>query len=138
MPSPPKISARESVWVELDGVQSTKIRLCVVMKADDPDYLFVVYGQSSGGSEAHVRFESGKPESRMLGAKQDTYFRQTNFEYVKRHKVRSVAGKCIGKRFIELEKLGQAAQLAGKIVIPVTMLKNPVPFVPPPEESSES
>jgi hypothetical protein len=107
--APQGIRPRECWWVKVDGVEVGKIRLCVVMRVE-PDFVQVIYGQGSPNSKvSNVEFLAGTREANVLGARQDTYFRETNVIFVKRARFQSKAGSCMPMKFIQLEKLIEVA-----------------------------
>lgn len=108
---PQTIAPRECWWVKLDGVESTKKRLSVVIRIE-PDFIQVIYGQSSPDPNVgNVEFIAGTKEANVLGCHQDTYFRETNVEFVKRVRFQNKAGACMPMKFVALMKLVESAAL---------------------------
>lgn len=112
-------AVRQVHWIKIpnDDGSPPKDRVVVVTRTE-PDYVLVVYGQSSPNlAMMNVEAEVGSDLGNVANLKQTTYFREENVLMVERARFvhGSLRGKCPKDTFNDLQDLVDTANRNGRI-----------------------
>ena len=99
MPDP---EPRDVWWVEIEGVEEGKVRICVVVRIES-DRAQVVYGQGSprAGVE-HIEVIPGTPSGKRFRVTKPTYFRETNVCFVHKRRFKKKLAVCPHDAYLKL------------------------------------
>ena len=121
------ISARDIYWVQIDGVEEDKVRICVITRVTST-YIEIVYGQGTPNPNTkYVAVKLGTRDAIDFGISKDTFFRAENVVLVHPSRVRAQIGRCSPLKWLDIEELRDEAYAEDRVVAEVQGAATPKP-----------